>query len=410
VITNDEVIQFLYSATASLAKGIDDEDIYRQLRGMLMADTKEGKLYKYRSFDKDGYSLSNLSSQTMYCSQASAFNDPFDCRMGVDYQSLAKDIADVWQEKADRFLLAVCQLRNGRVKLEDFSDADQEILSHWLDSEALNRLFDMAEVHPDVSHAEMEQYVVTHFQEFCDLLSPITGTASWNPLPESLLQKALEHTTDGQIDISGLARECGITDDADEITLGGLLLQYIDPSMVEKAVRAEAETNHLIQKIKSALDDRFYVGCLCNDYKNCLMWSHYADKHKGFCIEYDFSHVSDDMLPLPVIYSKKRVRMPWKFALDTTPENIAEANQRFLEALLTKDEIWQYENEWRILASPDAGHNLKMPPVSCIYLGALCSEENKKQITDIAAQLGVPVKRMKTDRGEYELHAQPVVV
>ena len=53
--------------------------------------------------------------------------------------------------------------------------------------------------------------------------------------------------------------------------------------------------------------------------------------------------------------------------------------------------------------------NIKMPPISCIYIGALCSIENKKKLVRIANELNVPVKQMTVDRGEYTLHTQDCV-
>ena len=35
------------------------------------------------------------------------------------------------------------------------------------------------------------------------------------------------------------------------------------------------------------------------------MWSHYADSHKGFCIEYDYSQVDEETLnKLPTTHKK----------------------------------------------------------------------------------------------------------
>ena len=77
-----------------------------------------------------------------------------------------------------------------------------------------------------------------------------------------------------------------------------------------------------------------------------------------------------------------------------------------MQALLTKDEVWSYEKEWRMVISaktePD---NVPAPPIKCIYIGALCSEENTEKIINTAKALQIPVKRMAIDRGEYELHA-----
>ena len=136
------------------------------------------------------------------------------------------------------------------------------------------------------------------------------------------------------------------------------------------------------------------------------MWSHYADCHKGFCIEYDFSQAPDDLLPLPVIYTNKRLQIPWRTAFQLNDETRAEANRVFMMALLTKDAVWEYEREWRLLVPSTMGQKQKMPPITCIYLGALCPPESKATIMEIAARKSIPVKQMVVDRGEYELHCR----
>lgn len=80
-----------------------------------------------------------------------------------------------------------------------------------------------------------------------------------------------------------------------------------------------------------------------------------------------------------------------------------------LFSLLTKDEVWRYENEWRIIAFENKGiGNVKMPPITCVYIGALCNDECKEQLITIAKELNVPIKQMVVDRGEYALHAQNI--
>lgn len=142
------------------------------------------------------------------------------------------------------------------------------------------------------------------------------------------------------------------------------------------------------------------------------MWSHYSDAHKGYCIEYDFSGTDSytmEHLPLPIVYSTERVQIPWKAAMDNTPQNIEEANTQIMTGLLTKDNAWEYENEWRIMLPATADPILKMPPVTCIYLGANINKQNRGRILKIAKAKGVPVKQMTVDRGEYELHAEQIV-
>lgn len=159
------------------------------------------------------------------------------------------------------------------------------------------------------------------------------------------------------------------------------------------------------------MNELFRIGCLATDFKNRLMWSHYADSHRGFCIEYDFSGTDENtlsMTPFPVVYSEERPLIPWKAAIDKTPENNAEATRQLMLGLLTKDKAWEYENEWRIMIKNGDDPVAKMPPISCVYLGANIDTDDKAQIIEIATQRGIPVKQMIIDRGSYILHATTV--
>ena len=51
----------------------------------------------------------------------------------------------------------------------------------------------------------------------------------------------------------------------------------------------DEEMNKLQNELQKSVDESYRVGCLCSDNKNKLMWSHYGNGHKGFCIEYNFS-------------------------------------------------------------------------------------------------------------------------
>ncbi|MCL2789559.1 MAG: DUF2971 domain-containing protein [Desulfobulbus sp.] len=84
---------------------------------------------------------------------------------------------------------------------------------------------------------------------------------------------------------------------------------------------------------------------LTEDPEHILMWSHYADQHKGMVIGLDFSHdffkqmfINGDEFLLPVKYCNQRPLYSY-------------AEGRFLvevkESLGTKGLQWGYEREWR---------------------------------------------------------------
>ncbi len=88
MISSEEKKKFIEDMIKMSYQKIELLELQRQLHAFLLRDTNGGKLYKYRSFDKDGYSLKNLQDGTLHCSKADAFNDPFDCKIGVTFHSL----------------------------------------------------------------------------------------------------------------------------------------------------------------------------------------------------------------------------------------------------------------------------------------------------------------------------------
>lgn len=85
------------------------------------------------------------------------------------------------------------------------------------------------------------------------------------------------------------------------------------------------------------------VLCVCKKRDDILMWSHYADSHRGVCLEFDgmgkfMAHAQE------VKYSKKRE--PIRPYYETR-------EQMMEKALLTKSDHWTYEDEYRLLRYKD---------------------------------------------------------
>jgi hypothetical protein len=107
-----------------------------------------------------------------------------------------------------------------------------------------------------------------------------------------------------------------------------------------------------------------------------LLWSHYADNHKGFVIEYDCSEGTElRELVRKVIYQDE---MPSVAATDFSALN----RERAFDALwLTKAKCWGYEDEWRVMT--DKGNCSFTAPskmVSIIF-GARMPDSDREIIT-----------------------------
>ena len=421
MIKQEDKMLFIKNLIASSHNLENALKIQNQLYELLLQDTLNGKLYKYRSFDKDGYSLKNLSENTLHCANPSAFNDPFDCKIGVTFNSLYKakyeNEFDLMSVVFEKFIQVVF----GELELSDCSEIEQRIILRLLENERLMN-FISENQGKNITDKEKAQLLCDNAYIITDMLQTFLSDESFASslgVCASMLPRIIDNiSTDGMLKISDddatfedFARANGVYDDADEIGLTLRLSEKMQPELTAAREDVQKLLDNADQQMSLKMKELFLIGCLCTDYKNKLMWSHYADSHKGFCIEYDYSLMDIDahtILPLPVVYSDERPLISWKAAFDNTPENLEEAVAQFTKGLLTKDSIWSYENEWRILVKTTEMPNIPMPRISCVYLGASISDENRNAILKIAKEKHYKVKQMVVDRGAYALHAEDV--
>lgn len=86
---------------------------------------------------------------------------------------------------------------------------------------------------------------------------------------------------------------------------------------------------------------RWRIYCLTTHPDSTLMWSHYADNHRGICLEFAADNNPTFGQAWQVIYRGAYPR--WSiFGMDN-----------HLEIMITKSDDWQYENEYRIVARTD---------------------------------------------------------
>lgn len=149
-----------------------------------------------------------------------------------------------------------------------------------------------------------------------------------------------------------------------------------------------------------------------NNYSNVLMWSHYANSHKGFCIEYDTSDTwlrKHYFLLNPVFYSDKIYDLSecfYELAKNYFKNSGRGCNMiEFLISALVKAQEWSYEKEWRIilLSEGSTPKTIDVDKPKAIYLGLNIEDEPKNKITEFAINNGVPIYQMKQKGNEYKL-------
>lgn len=419
MVSTEEKREIIKLLIEQYGKTREVEELQMKLHELLLRDTDNGKLYKYRSFDVNGYSLENLRSGTLYCAKPSAFNDPFDCKIGITFNSLCTEVYSDQFKMISNIFEKFIKAMDSEIEIEDCSVNEQRIIKRlFANKKVMACITDNR--HKAVTEEEREKLLIENayiIKEMLQIIFEDETFAGELGICADMLPKLFENLTPEGIAViskeganyEDFARANGITDDADEIALTMRMSEKIIPEYAcvrEDNLKYIDEMEH---EMNEKMGSMFLVGCLCTDCKNRLMWSHYADSHTGFCVEYDFSGADESafaMLPFPIFYSEDRPIIPWKAAIDDTTENIAEAAVELILGVLTKDKAWEYENEWRILLGINESSNLHMPRITCIYLGVDINEENRIKILEIAAEKNIPVKQMKVDRGAYALHAE----
>lgn len=418
MITETEKQEFISNIADHIFQHSTSDEIWSMSLGLLLRHTKDGKLYKYRTCQD--YAFSSIKDGTLHCSEPSLFNDPFDCRFGIDFFKSIINALAPQSEPIFQYFEHFNMVLNDEITLESLSEQEQIVLKQWFSNQQLISMIDKIKK-DGINESEINSSV----KDLLQILIPTSDLDIGNienlssdmvsVIFDNLSYDFYETVSEDNISFSDIANGLGVGADADDISLIGDITAAYFPNQNDQFEEFKYNIDEARRALSDTIDKTFLVGCLCTDNKNRLMWSHYADCHKGFCIEYDFSSYykkPNDILLLPVVYSNERTLLPLEAKI-TNPKSSDELSQKLklgiIKVLVTKDAVWSYEDEWRIILPLEKDkHNVKMPPISCIYIGALCSEDNKSKLINIANSQNIPVKQMTIDSGKYELHVESI--
>lgn len=125
------------------------------------------------------------------------------------------------------------------------------------------------------------------------------------------------------------------------------------------------------------------LGLLCLSTMNddILMWSHYADKHKGFCLQFDKAKLEAWQCCRPIDYGNR-------FLSFREFNNALPDTEKLGHLLLRKSGHWTYEKEWRIIVNPDNDNSgiryYKFPEelLTGVVFGCQMKDDKRRVIKD----------------------------
>ena len=259
MLTADKKKEFVTSIINLPADELDQFAVQKKLHQLLLCDTTDGKLYKYRGFDSHGYSLKNLEDGTLHCASATSFNDPFDCKIGVTFQSLYEakygTEIDLICKILEKFILVVRK----EISISDCDKDEQRIIGQLLTRERLMRF-----ITGDYSHIVTEDEAAATLKAnaviILELMQTILEDQNFSPslgICASMMPKLLDRiTNDGMLqltknngDFEDFARANDVFEDADEIDLTMLVAKHINPELADAADDIQKLLNEWDQKI-----------------------------------------------------------------------------------------------------------------------------------------------------------------
>lgn len=219
------------------------------------------------------------------------------------------------------------------------------------------------------------------------------------------------------------------------------VLNTINTTKASKAVRLEfreSETRKIkseITKIKKNLPGNLLEAFLSRAERNInsnvgiisfsrrwnstLMWSHYTNSHKGFCIGFnasdsfflDYNRLADTRIVfLPVVYTDQRLKVPTEEGVKIDPM-----------VMLTKSKDWAYEEEERLLAQFYLHHKKISSEPFDIYLfklehhlireiiaGAKMPSKEFSKLASFCRQFKIPLFKSKISEKLFDMERAPV--
>jgi Protein of unknown function (DUF2971) len=175
----------------------------------------------------------------------------------------------------------------------------------------------------------------------------------------------------------------------------------------------------LTEAVREAYKVSLGVLCLTRTQRHLLMWSHYADGHRGMLFEFDDKHACFSRSIPNTMFQGKLIPVTYSDTRTTVKDESADA---VASSLTTKALEWAYEQEVRMfLPLSEVGHTASVDANGSLHLIDVHAEALKTITlgclsTDQASVLGllrgvaehVTVMTSRIDGDEYRLHYEPL--
>lgn len=209
-----------------------------------------------------------------------------------------------------------------------------------------------------------------------------------------------------------------------------LITSILKSKLIPDYIRKEIDDNkektrkEVFDKIINYRDNAL-ISCFSKNNQSILMWSHYADKHKGICIEFE---QEDDEDFYDVKYQEERQNLDlfeimsrmlaYEYIGEKVDINISRISSLILAPFLCKSLEWKYEEEVRCIYSlsklndkisldkDNDGNDMylyKMDKISKVYIGFKMDDVKKERLIELLEEKNIPYVFMEASKDKFLL-------
>ena len=161
------------------------------------------------------------------------------------------------------------------------------------------------------------------------------------------------------------------------------------------------------QNIINMKDTKLGIFSLSKRYDDELLWAHYANSHKGFCIEYDLDQLLAKQNPkhrfFDIQYLDKIQNLDFSQALDQ-----GDSDQLIKKMLGYKSQRWEYEQELRIITENQGINTYDYRAVKAIYFGLKTPNEEIEQVIETLQGRKIKYFQMHLKPNSFQFEAKQI--
>lgn len=153
---------------------------------------------------------------------------------------------------------------------------------------------------------------------------------------------------------------------------------------------SQADVDRIAQGWRRSVD-RLGMVSLSGKPNSPLLWSHYADKHRGICLKF-----KTDVPEAPFFSDARRIR--YRLNLPDFDIDSVDREEQIASLLLTKGSAWRYEAEWRLINTKRRGHcDIHLSSLVGVIFGWKMSAQPRQTILRWVQESGKKVVMFKCE-------------